>query len=374
MMGCVRSCSKATFSYAISGVEGHRRPSPLVESISEIVHESTASPETSDFVPVLEMLPDVTPLPILKDRVAAGGIGVITTQAQCGFRAWAEHRLGLRGLDLLEAGLSPGERGEQVHTVLQAFWTKVKTHAELVRQGRSYPSEGVKERDVTLRACIDAVFPAETNHAWDAAYLQVQRERLFRLLSGWLDREAARPPFEVLYTELEVKGAEVGPLRLDMRVDRVDRVDTGDGGALLLIDYKTGRVNRNDWKGERLDQPQLPVYAIYGAPAGKLEDVRGIAFGNVRVGDKGNDFEEMAEGSLVGNGAKKNFHFDEQAAEWRRDLARLADAFAQGEAAVDPKDHRVTCKMCSQRLLCRLDLNQLEDDDLEDEEEDAPVW
>ncbi|AFL87676.1 putative DNA repair protein [Terriglobus roseus DSM 18391] len=375
MMRCVRSASRTTFSYASSAAEGHRRSSPLVEAMPGIVFEFATVDEAAEAPAQIESVEDTMPLPPLPAGVAAGGVSVLTAQAQCGFRAFAEGRLFVRELETIDAGLSPRDRGEQVHTALQAFWDTVKTQAELIRISRK-DATGDRKRDALLQSCIEKAFEKTPANQWDAAYLQVQRERLFKLLSSWLDVEAQRPPFTVLHTELKVPGAQVGPLRVDMRVDRIDRVGSEEEGtgATVLIDYKTGVAERKDWIGDRLEAPQLPVYAI----AGGIDDVRGIAFGSVRVQKDGMKFDEMAErAGMIGPATrtKRDLSFDERMEEWRRDLQRLAEAYANGEAAVDPKDHLITCKHCASRPICRLDLTQLEpDDDLTEEEDEAPAW
>ena len=44
-------------------------------------------------------------------------------------------------------------------------------------------------------------------------------------------------------SEKEFKDVRVGPLRLSVRMDRVDVVEGGE----VLIDYKTGNASPNDW-------------------------------------------------------------------------------------------------------------------------------
>jgi probable DNA repair protein len=372
---CVRSAASATFSYAHSNTAGHRRPSSLVESLAGIVTSTSETTFEAAPAPLIETFADTLPLPPLPDTSTPGGVSVLTAQAQCGFRAFAERRLFLRELETVDAGLSPRDRGEHVHAVLQLFWDTVKSQAELLRLSKR-DERGTCQRDDLLQSCIDQALHGDPQHSWDAAYLDVQRERLFRLLSSWLDAEAKRPPFVVLETEKAVKGAQIGPLRLDMRVDRIDSVQTSDEEppVHVLIDYKTGTAERKDWIGERLDAPQLPVYAV----AGSIADVRGIAFGSVRVQKDGMKFEELSERpGMIGGSTrqKQDLTFDERMEEWQRDLQRLAEAYANGEASVDPKDHLVTCKLCASRPICRLDLAKLApDDDLAEDEEEAPLW
>ncbi len=53
----------------------------------------------------------------------------------------------------------------------------------------------------------------------------------------WLELEMERSlPFEVSLSEKDFNDVRVGPLRLNVRMDRVDEVEGGE----VLIDYKTG--------------------------------------------------------------------------------------------------------------------------------------
>ena len=95
----------------------------------------------------------------------------------------------------------------------------------------------------------------------------------------WLMVESKRVPFEIDALEMKIPNISVGGLSLNLRVDRIDRLP---GGERLLIDYKSGEVRSSMWKTPRMDEPQLPVYAIYGG----LENVAGILFAQIRAGDQ----------------------------------------------------------------------------------------
>jgi hypothetical protein len=58
-----------------------------------------------------------------------------------------------------------------------------------------------------------------------------------------------------------------------------------------------------------------------------------------------------------------------QVEEWRAVLTSLAEDFHAGRTDVRPKNYPDTCKYCKQRLLCRLDVKTLNDDETEDAED-----
>ena len=348
------SAAQVVFSYARHSEEGARRPSPLLAELALI---PLTSPEISPpATPVaLEIYQDTAPIAPLPDYPIRGGAGILKAQAACAFRAFAERRLQATSPETSEAGLNPSQRGQIVHDIMEHFWAQVHDQPHL----QSLP---LTTRHELLERCIDDALAARAPRAqtsWDDAYLNVQRERLSNLLVPWLEVEAARPPFRVLQQERNETDIALGPLRLNFRVDRIDETEFGT----IILDYKTGIAAPSQWLSTRPEEPQLPLYAILADPA-----PAGIAFALLRPG-KEMDLKGFAQSSdLYGRTAKNDLPFEAQMDEWRRILNQLASDFANGIATVAPKCYPNTCKYCSQRILCRLDLTTL--DDIGDEDTD----
>ena len=374
------STGRLQFSYSSTAPEGARNPAPPVIRLVEQQAGSLvdAGPQPSELPSLLELAPDAEPLPPLPGPEVQGGTGVLTAQAQCGFRAFAEKRLFAATQDEPDAGLTPMERGEQVHGILHLFWTEVQSHGRLVEVAAQRNATGVSERDTILRRCIEQHLAASPATLWDAAYLSVQAKRLFRLLSAWLDFEASRSPFQVLRLEEKIVDVALGPLRLNMRVDRVDRVLSDAGEATLIIDYKTGPAAPRDWLGERPDQPQLPAYAVAGAAAAGLLRVDGLAFAAVRVGDGKMRLDGIADRpGLLKPVPREKASLASHLTDWQTNLETLAADFADGDASVEPKQYPKTCETCGQRMLCRVDaaaLLQIDDPEQDGEDEEATAW
>jgi ATP-dependent helicase/nuclease subunit B len=149
----------------------------------------------------------------------------------------------------------------------------------------------------------------------------------------------------------------VGPLRLSVRVDRVDLGELGE----ILIDYKTGHAKPGDWLTDRPDAPQVPLYAVLS----QAEQIEAVAFALVHAGE-----EMKLEGYAVNSGVltkmaklKEAPTLEDQVERWRKVLTELAISFHDGDARVRPKKYPTTCSHCSQRVLCRLDVAALEEDD-----------
>ncbi|RSL15430.1 putative DNA repair protein [Edaphobacter aggregans] len=346
------SAGAVVFSYAKETAEGRQRPSPALvglglesRSAAGLVHEDAA--RTSVSLEEIEDGAGVMPLP---DRVVHGGARILELQADCGFRAFAERRLWSAELESVDLGLDARENGTVVHTALELFWNEMRTQAAL----KAMPWE---ERERLLRECIESALSRADSvsvTAWDAAYLDMQRERLQRLLRQWLDLEMRRPPFEVKLSERKLDDARIGPLRLSVRVDRVDVVD----GAELIIDYKTGHATPNEWLTERPDSPQLPLYAVLSAGP----EMQGVAFGLVRAGKNMELKGYAGRDGILAKAAKMRLPLEAQVDEWRRVLVQLATEFQEGQARVSPKRYPATCKHCAQRVLCRLDVSALEEE------------
>jgi probable DNA repair protein len=347
------SAPTVLFSYARQSAEGNQRSSSTLAALPlEERNISGIAPAAPVPTPIeLDELSDDTPIPPPPDCVLQGGAGILRSQAQCGFRAFAEKRLFSSALEPTSLGLDARDRGSLVHAVLEHFWTEVQTQAAL----KTMPDS---ERVAQLHRSIDIAFSRHYSHpapGWPRAYIDAERQRLINLLMPWLDFEAKeRPAFTVKSREEKLRDVKIGPLHLEMRVDRVDVAAGTEPGqpSEIILDYKTGHATPADWLGPRPDEPQLPLYAIVS----DTTQLAALAFAKVRAGDaKGISGYEAIDGVLPKATRLKADNFATQLNEWRATLTSLAEAFHSGDAAVSPKLYPKTCEFCKQRLLCRLD-------------------
>jgi ATP-dependent helicase/nuclease subunit B len=357
------SAATVVFSYAKESAEGRQRASTAIAALGlgEADVVEMVGPAVERRPVEIEELEDAVRVQPLPDRIVHGGARVLELQAACGFRAFAEQRLWSTEVETAELGMDARESGTVVHRVLEYFWEDVKTQSALRAMTTA-------QREERLETCIARALArtAELSaDAWDNAYLDMQRARLRRLLGAWLELELERSPFEVKLSEKESENVRVGPLRLSVRMDRVDIVEGGE----VVIDYKTGFASPSDWLTDRPDAPQLPLYAILSDP----DKLQGVAFGLVRAG-AGMELKGYATSkSVLPKLAKmKTATLAAQVDDWRRVLMRLAEDFASGDAQVAPNKYPKTCERCGQRILCRLDVSRLdadEDSDLTTEED-----
>jgi ATP-dependent helicase/nuclease subunit B len=350
------------FSYAKECSEGKQRPSSVLAEwkLEDMQPAEHIAPLIGQEVVPIEEIEETTRIQPLPDRVIHGGARILELQAACGFRAFAEQRLWATELESPELGMDARESGTVVHRALQYLWDELKTQSAL-------RSMKTADRATLLDACIVRALHRTaklSSNTWDESYLDMQHHRLQRLLESWLEVELERSPFTVKISEKEFDDACVGPLRLNVRMDRIDIVDGGE----ILIDYKTGIASPNDWLTDRPDAPQLPLYAILS----EAEHLQGVAFALVRAGEgRGLKGYVAANDVLPKPSRLKAPSLKAQIDDWRRVLVHLATEFASGDACVAPKRYPTTCERCSQRMLCRLDVSLLEIDDADDVESNA---
>ena len=251
------SAARVLLSYATHSEDGPQRPSPLLSALEISSEQPRPEPLPTDAL-ALEFILDTDPIPALPFATLRGGASTLALQSACAFRAFAERRLHSAELDQHEPGLDPADRGSLVHKVMQTFWDELQTQQALRELSPA-------QRHSFLDDCIDQALARtqrQIRTAWDEAYLAVQRTRLQQLLRPWLEAELGRPTFEVVATETKLADVSIGPLTLDLRVDRIDRTPAGT----LILDYKTGTANPADWLSDRPDAPQLPLYAVVSDP------------------------------------------------------------------------------------------------------------
>jgi probable DNA repair protein len=286
--------------------------------------------------------------PPLTGRVR-GGAGLLQAQAACPFQAFARYRLGLALPAEPVSGLTPLERGVLLHHALYALWGELGDSARLLaldEGGRHHQCEAA------AGAAIGALAP-ERRQLLGPAFLALESERLVSTLTTWLSLEAERPqPFTVVERELRT-GLDLAGLCLHLQLDRVDRLEDG---SELVIDYKAGRANIAGVSGERISNPQLPLYST-----ARGDGLAGVAFAQLRSREerfvaigRGESLPGM-EDQLARTTRSEECPGDWPAlrARWRDRLTLLASEVAGGEAAVAPAPR--ACDRCDFASLCRID-------------------
>ena len=313
--------SKATCQ---SGQSGSRPPAVILEP-----YQDTQGPAWAD-----------------PSRVK-GGSAIFKNQSNCAFRAFVVHQLGFLGDDEAEFGLDPLDRGSVVHLMLDKAWDNLQTLSCLKSMDKPQLLSMVKKTVAETVSDPELALNQDKN-----ALLQFEKPRLENLLLEWLEFEAKRPE-EFFVIERETKyPAEFAGIGFNFIIDRLDMMEDG---CTAIIDYKTGKVARSDWLGERIKDPQLPLYAL-ALDKIKQSSVSGIAYAQVRQHDHA--FHELAEGDIFkpankGYATKYEQLWTEKREQWPAMFEQLGKEFLAGNAQVNPIDDK-TCLYCELQSVCRI--------------------
>lgn len=351
------SAPEVHFSFARQADDAEARPSRLAARAAGAPQPlPPAFVDPPRALPQTEAFEDFSRVPFPGGR-AEGGSSVLTAQSQCPFKAFATARLDARGWSPAEAALTAAQRGQLMHAVLHSLWDGppygIRTLADLEKKQDLRPF--VEDH---VGRVFAAELPIGLRERLSPRYLELEEERLTRLLTEWLTYEVARIPFEVAGTEVD-NTIKLGELTLRVRIDRIDRLSDS---TLLVIDYKSGNVTPRSWELPRPDDVQLPLYAGFALDPGCAVEgeAGGLVFATLRAG-------KCAFAGHVGAAKTTLFPFlsgtsslvkrpmtAEQLIDWREYIEKLAREFVDGKAEVDPREEPKTCEYCGLEALCRI--------------------
>lgn len=346
--------SDVVFSYSLHEGDCELRPSPLItdlEMCDPVVSESY-DPHSSMHAeaPSLQEITDHCGPPLTAER-GEGGTGILKDQALCPFRAFVHYRLRGKELDQAQPGLDAMMRGNLLHRSLENFWNDVRDQQQLLALSEAERQQRIAQH---VGQGVEDIFHGQAKPP--QALLELEQDRLRGLVEEWLTSvEEGRVPFSVMELEQE-HFEQIGPLRIRTIIDRIDRLQDG---SRVILDYKTGIVKSDGLIGERLLEPQLPIYAVGDTDA----EADGVAFAQVRRGECkmiGVTREEGLLSKVQGAAESKALQelglddWPQLLAYWREQLEALADEFVSGEASVKPVSFEKACQFCDLSGLCRI--------------------
>lgn len=314
---------------------------------SQIVQQDEKGPALDDLFNGSENKNEkaVSPEPI----IVPGGTQALKLQAICPFRAFAEIRLQAKPIPKPLLGLTLSERGEIIHQLLFRFWKEVKNQAQL----NHFEDEALKLYLTSLIQPLLKFWQQKFPQRLQSGYMEIEKERVCELVFDFLNFEKQRSPFEVQSLEVLEK-VKLGPLLFKIRIDRID---TLMDGREILMDYKTGTVALSNWFGERMDEPQLPFYAL-----SREVKPSGLVFAVIKAATI--EYIGLTEENAILPGVKnceeaaKRYDcqdsLEEQYRSWQEAIIQLSKEFSQGLASVQPKDDLNSCRTCALPLFCRV--------------------
>jgi len=312
-----KSADEVIFSYPQQNRDETLIPADILKDIAEVkINLSWPMPSIGrSFVALRAPQDDI---PVNVDLLKHKGSQIFKDHIACPFRAFAKHRLGAQKQELPQLGFTALQRGNLVHQVLENFWKAVNTQKILL----DYPHD-------KLLNLIDSVINNSLNkfaRNTQEIFILAEKSRLQKLILDWIELEKKREDFVVIATEQTIE-THLGKLPLKLRIDRIDKIAEN---KYLIIDYKTSQY---DIRGDYLDEPQLPLYAILSAVS-----VDNIAYAYLRTG----------------NSKLKEIPVKDMKNQWEQELLKIAEDFLKGNAVVNPKYGEETCRMCDLSSLCRI--------------------
>ncbi|MBQ0959566.1 PD-(D/E)XK nuclease family protein, partial [Ideonella sp. 4Y11] len=301
-------------------------PSPLLQRLV-LARGGQALPPSRRLPP----LRDWTPRPVAEPALVSTGArwpatlsaSAVEAWRDCPYKFFAQRLLGLATDDELDRLAEKRDYGDWLHAVLLHF-----------HQQRA-DGAGLAADRALLQHCARAVAPdARLSEGEMLPYL-ASFDRLCDPYLAWLQ---ARDQAGWRWTAGEVERQRPAPALGTMGLHgRLDRLDSGPGGAVQVIDYKTGRADELRAKAKGLEDTQLAFYAALAVTDGSPVGAAYLAL-DERDGPQWIEHAEVL--------ADADRLLGELAAEF--DRARAGEplrALGRGQA----------CERCDMRGLCRRD-------------------
>ncbi len=282
-----------------------------------------------------------------------GGSSFLQAQSLCPMQGYLGYRMRLLEQESAQPGIDPRDRGLFVHHVLQAIWLKLVDQQKLL---------GMSD-DELIQLIDQEMDTVLTRHFNDSGLLKsLEKEKYSQLIFDLLIIEKKRHPFRVIGCEQETE-IRLNDLNIKGRLDRIDDVE-GIGHA--IIDYKTGKVNVQKWFGDRIAEPQLPLYLL-----SDKEHIAALCFAQIHheevrfagVSEKDDLFPKVTS---IESSKSDIDDWPSFVSHMEQNLIEVTEQIKQGFAAVDPATELGACDYCPYDSICRVgelepDLNQEDD-------------
>lgn len=263
--------NEVTFSYSKTAEDEHQQVSPLLPPMAskKLDEEQLAKNlyfdkyNTASAYRNFCVFSDLCGLPLKHSEASIKirrGVNALSTYAVNPLYAYLVHRLGAKQPNPVYVGISPPQRGNILHNVLETFWEATKNSAALKTKLENQAAF-LAELEALISDNVNAELHKHLQYL-PPQLLELEKQRCLSVLVQWLTLESYRAPFIVAATE-NAYAIELKPISFNVRVDRVDSPTSASGeptGNSILIDYKTGSTPLSLLQRAPLVEPQLPVY------------------------------------------------------------------------------------------------------------------
>ena len=361
----LHSANSIIFSSSKTENESQLRASPLVKDLATLANMPLAATLAEQLSQLgnadLGQLEDHIAPAIQAGEHVAGGTGLLKAQAICPAWAFYQYRLGAKALKTPSNGLDNRDRGSLVHSVLERFWRPSEFKHDEFRHFADLCAMSVDEFTKAINIAIKHTLQdfAEKSNISSKIVLELEHERLYKLIGAWLQHEIERNvAFNIIDCEAEKK-VHICGIEITLKIDRIQQLKNG---VLEFIDYKTGQEPKmTSWDEARITEPQLPIYAAFGGDQTKIASVQ---FAWVKIADHA--FIGVSSDSFEAEPDKRKPKFLQQFADWqsllnhwKASIEDIAQEIKMGEAAVKFNDEN-DLMYCEVLPLLRLPERQLQ--------------
>lgn len=277
-------------------------------------------------------------IPILPNENISGGTALLSNQAKCPFKAFAEHRLKAKPQLHTSDGLDAKEKGIIIHKVMELLWRELGSQKELLNLSPIVLEQQIEQ--AIKSALTNAI--QQYSDSFPKLVQDVEILRLKRLVMSVLEWEKQRPEFEIAALE-ESYTLNLAGLDFAVRVDRLDQVQD----SKWVIDYKSSLPSSKPWNEERPSEPQLLLYTLLDKEINTLLLMQ-LKTGKVLCnGLSENKLDIKGISSL-----KKDESWEDRRDVWHEQLTHLAEEFKMGHCPPQPAN-TTFCEQCNFQDLCR---------------------
>lgn len=312
-----RSATEVICSYVQADGDGEQAETALLTELGFTGSKAPADPGwyatrlvgTSSTVSIV---PDPVPA-VSSGEVVAGGASTIQRQAVEPIAAFIYGRLGVKDLPTIGVGLPALLRGNLIHDALHHLYADLPSRQDIA----SWSKAALERR---LEAALKKSFRRYRRNADPvlSKLLLLEQRRVHGLIRGLVDVDKAREEFVIAEVEGSLD-ATIEGVRLGLRLDRIDRLESGE---LLILDYKTGTRKIFLARDATPKELQLVVYAC--ALKGSIG---GLALVNIDSRNIGIDG--------AGRFLTPELNWDETLKQWKAQVAAVARQFQLGDVRVN---------------------------------------
>lgn len=331
-----RSAQHVVFSYPLLQADTPNLPCSLIMDFPDfqpyqIPHEVKKSS-------ALSLDEEIFEIPVLPYEQIPGGTAILSNQAKCPFKAFAEHRLRAKTSLTTKDGIDNKERGRILHQVMELLWKRLENQNNLLHLAPDILEEHINHAIYATLQWLNK----EKNDALTDSLQEVEYLRLKRLVQHCLEWEKQRPPFKVLALEQDYE-LQLAGMNFKVRIDRLDQVED----KKWVIDYKSTLPASKPWNEERPKESQLLLYALLDD---QINTLLLLQLKSGKISCMGISEEKYNINGI--SPIKKEETWDGCITSWQMKLNELATEFQEGVCIPNPAQASI-CQQCDYQNLCR---------------------